>query len=138
MSENLPKHRRVYVALRHDILIGKYDASEKFPSEGMLMRRFDVSRITVRQAMADLKREGFLEARSGSGTYLSTLARHAAGMIGLVIPDYSSSVFFKQLGDELVRAGKFRTVKVGKKIMISRQSLQDWIRKGENNGKEAY
>ena len=106
MSENLPKHRRVYVALRHDILIGKYDASEKFPSEGMLMRRFDVSRITVRQAMADLKREGFLEARSGSGTYLSALARHAAGMIGLVIPDYSSSVFFKQLGDELVRAGK--------------------------------
>ena len=38
---------------------------------------------------------------------------------------------------ELVRAGKFRTVKVGKKILISRQSLQDWIRKGENNGKEA-
>ena len=38
---------------------------------------------------------------------------------------------------ELVHAGKFRTVKVGKKILISRQSLQDWIEKGENNGKEA-
>lgn len=105
-SENLPKHRRVYAALRHDILLGKYDANEKFPSEGMLMRRFDVSRITVRQAMTDLKKDGFLEARSGSGTYLSALARHATGMIGLVIPDYSSNLFFRQLGDGLVRAGK--------------------------------
>jgi DNA-binding LacI/PurR family transcriptional regulator len=56
--------------------------------------------------MADLKSEGFLEARSGSGTYLSALARHACGMIGLVIPDYSSSRFFRRLGDELIQAGK--------------------------------
>jgi len=106
MRSELPKHRRVYATLRHDILIGKYESDEKFPSEGMLMRRFGVSRITVRQAMADLKKEGFLEARSGSGTYLSALARHATGMIGLVIPDYSSSAFFHRLGDELVKAGK--------------------------------
>ena len=106
MEKTVPKHRRVYAALRHDILIGKYDTDERFPSEGMLVRRFGVSRITVRQAMTDLKNEGFLEARSGSGTYLSALARHATGMIGLVIPDYSSSQFFRRLGDELVRAGK--------------------------------
>ena len=106
MNKTEPKHRRVYAALRHDILIGKYDEDEKFPSEGMLVRRFGVSRITVRQAMTDLKNEGFLEARSGSGTYLSALARHATGLIGLVIPDYSSSQFFRRLGDELVQAGK--------------------------------
>lgn len=106
MTSELPKYRRVYVALRHDILLGKYDATEKFPSEGMLIRRFGVSRITIRQAMTDLKNEGFLEARSGSGTYLSALARHATGMIGLVIPDYSTNEFFHRLGDELVRAGK--------------------------------
>ena len=38
---------------------------------------------------------------------------------------------------EIVRAGKLRTVKIGKKILISRQSLLDWIRKGDSNGKEA-
>ena len=106
MTKTEPKHRRVYAALRHDILKGKHNAEEKFPSEGMLMRRFGVSRITVRQAMADLKNEGFLEARSGSGTYLTALARRAAGMIGLVIPDYSSSRFFRRLGDELVSVGR--------------------------------
>ncbi len=106
MDKPEPKYRKVYATLRHDILTGKYDADEKFPSEGMLVRRFGVSRITVRQAMSDLKDEGFLEARSGSGTYLSALARHATGMIGLVIPDYSSNRFFRRLGDELVQAGK--------------------------------
>jgi DNA-binding LacI/PurR family transcriptional regulator len=108
MNNSEPKYRRIYAALRHDILTGKYNADGKFPSEGTLMRKFGVSRITVRQAMADLKTEGFLEIRCGSGTYLSALARHATGMIGLVIPDYSSSPFFRRLGDELVRAGKDR------------------------------
>jgi DNA-binding LacI/PurR family transcriptional regulator len=106
MDKTAPKHRSIYIALRHDILSGKYEDAGRFPSEGMLMRRFGVSRITVRQALTELKNEGFLEARSGSGTYLSALARHAAGMIGLVIPDYSSNRFFRRLGDALVEAGK--------------------------------
>ena len=38
---------------------------------------------------------------------------------------------------EVVRAGKVRSVKVGKKILISRQSLMDWLKKGENYGAEA-
>ena len=32
---------------------------------------------------------------------------------------------------EVVRAGKVRSVKVGKKILISRQSLMDWLKKGK-------
>lgn len=39
---------------------------------------------------------------------------------------------------ELVRAGKFHTVNIGKKILISRQSMLDWIKKGDSwYGKEA-
>ena len=38
---------------------------------------------------------------------------------------------------EIVRAGKVRFVKVGKKILISRQSLLDWLKKGEIYGAEA-
>ena len=37
---------------------------------------------------------------------------------------------------ELVRSGKLRIVKIGKKILISRQSLMDWLKKGDNYGKE--
>ena len=38
---------------------------------------------------------------------------------------------------EMVRAGKVRSVKAGKKILISRQSLMDWLKKGDNYGSEA-
>ena len=38
---------------------------------------------------------------------------------------------------EVVRTGKVRSVKVGRKILISRQSLMDWLKKGENYGAEA-
>ena len=48
----------------------------------------------------------------------------AAEMIGISKP----SMY------EVVRAG---SVKVGKKILISRQSLMDWLKKGENYGAEA-
>lgn len=33
---------------------------------------------------------------------------------------------------ELVRAGKVRNVRVGKKILISRKSLMDWLMKGDS------
>lgn len=38
---------------------------------------------------------------------------------------------------ELVRAGKVRSVNIGKKILISRQSLLDWLKEGETYGKKA-
>ncbi len=38
---------------------------------------------------------------------------------------------------EMVRAKKVRSVQVGKKILISRQSLMDWLKKGDSYGKEA-
>ena len=51
----------------------------------------------------------------------------AAEMIGISKP----SMY------EVVRAGKVRSVKVGKKILISRQSLMDWVKKGETYGADA-
>ena len=38
---------------------------------------------------------------------------------------------------DLARAGMVHNVRVGKKILISRQSLLNWLTKGDSNGKEA-
>ena len=43
----------------------------RVPSNEELMREFDVSRITVRQAVDVLARDGLLEARQGTGTFVS-------------------------------------------------------------------
>ena len=44
-------HAEIFKALRRDILLGKFKPSDKFPSEQQLMRRFHVSRATLRIAL---------------------------------------------------------------------------------------
>ncbi|WP_196223246.1 GntR family transcriptional regulator [Roseibium sp. RKSG952] len=43
----------------------------KLPSEAQLAKRFDVSRITVRQALANLEAEGRVQKRQGLGTFVT-------------------------------------------------------------------
>ena len=99
-----PKHRRIFDVLRHEILLGKYNDRVRFPSEQMLVRRFKVSRPTVNRALLDLKREGLLQGRSGSGTYLSDLAKSDAGFLGLIMPDTGWNRFFAALGRGIEKA----------------------------------
>ena len=79
-------HAEIFKALRRDILLGKFKPSDKFPSEQQLMRRFHVSRATLRIALDKLKHEEIIETRNGSGTYLSPLARRVAGRLGIIVP----------------------------------------------------
>ncbi len=58
-------------------------------------------------AVADtLKREGLLESRSGSGSYLTFAARNAAGAIGVIAPDYHKIDFFTDLCDGIANAAR--------------------------------
>ena len=91
------KYRAAFETLRREILLGKFDAHEKFPSEGQLCRRFGMSRNTVRLALAELKKAGILATRPGSGTFLSAFARNATGYLGLILPDYGSGEIFTEI-----------------------------------------
>jgi GntR family transcriptional regulator len=57
--------------LRDEISSGLYEPSGKLPSEAELVRRFDVSRITVRLALDQLVEEKIVERKQGKGTYVS-------------------------------------------------------------------
>src|SRR5829696_4992182 len=52
-------------------LIERLDVGEAIPSERQLSADLGVSRLTVRAALDDLVREGFLVRRRGSGTFVS-------------------------------------------------------------------
>src|SRR5690349_12356492 len=55
--------------LRADL--GRRDPGERLPSVRALMRRHQVSPVTIRQAVAQLASEGLVEARPGHGTFVA-------------------------------------------------------------------
>jgi GntR family transcriptional regulator len=65
--------------LLRDLYAGALEVGAKLVNEQELATRFDVSRLTVREAVSALVTNGYLERRHGSGTYVVGLPgpRHA-------------------------------------------------------------
>ena len=104
MGTQSGKYLEIAEELRQEILSGKFEHSERFPSGEALARRFGASRPTVERAVRELKRSGLLEARAGSGVYLTQLAHKATGLLGVIAPDYRRIDFFTDLCDQIVTA----------------------------------
>lgn len=87
------KYSMIYKDIRERILDGTILPGEKIDSENMLCKRYDVSRYTVRRALADLIGEGLVEARHGQGTFctlrrLSGRRTHNIAVITTYLSDY--------------------------------------------------
>lgn len=67
----VPLYTQIKETLRTRILNGSYRAHEQMPSEAEMMKAFRVSRITVRQALGDLQKEGLIFKIHGKGTFVS-------------------------------------------------------------------
>ena len=66
-----PYYRQLYEILRKDILQRQRPAGELLPSESELIDRYHVSRVTVRQAMDLLVKDGLVYRRPGLGTFVA-------------------------------------------------------------------
>lgn len=66
-----PLYLHIKETLKKQILAGEYAPHERMPSESELMKKFGVSRITVRQALRDLHAEGLIFSSQGKGTFAS-------------------------------------------------------------------
>ncbi len=75
-------HARLAAALREAIERGAVADGSRIPAERALARVLGVSRSTVAAAYAALARDGLLEGRRGSGTYV----RHRAAVLHLARP----------------------------------------------------
>jgi GntR family transcriptional regulator len=64
----LPLYRQVVDSLRTEIRSGKHPVGDLLPTESELRERFGVSRHTVREALRQLRDEGLVASRQGSGT----------------------------------------------------------------------
>ena len=67
----LPRYVQLASLLRNRIAKGTLSPGERLPTLEELMKEFDVARVTVRQAVEVLAREGLVRAKQGSGTYVT-------------------------------------------------------------------
>ncbi len=65
-----PLYRQLMQRLRADIAGGVYPPHSRIPSEQELCAAYQVSRVTVRKALAELTREGLLRRMQGKGTFV--------------------------------------------------------------------
>jgi GntR family transcriptional regulator len=66
-----PLYRSIKKYLKERILAGDYAADQQLPSENQLMKIFDVSRVTVRQALHQLQKERIVVSRQGKGYFVA-------------------------------------------------------------------
>lgn len=71
------------------IRTGEFRPGARLPTEKQLVERFHVSRAVVREAIARLKADGFVETRQGAGAFVAArpgLANFRIGENGAAIP----------------------------------------------------
>ena len=70
-KNSAPKYLQLKEILYQHFENEHYTADQKIPSENELTRKFNVSRSTVRQALAELVNEGCIYKKPGSGSFFS-------------------------------------------------------------------
>lgn len=67
---DLPPYRQIAALLRSAIRQQCYRAGDRLPSESALIAHFGVARMTVRQAMQQLKTDGLVHTEHGRGAFV--------------------------------------------------------------------
>ena len=67
---HVPVHVQLQEQLKHLILTGDLAVGDRLPSIRMLAGYLRINRNTVARVVAELEREGFLETRRGSGSFV--------------------------------------------------------------------
>jgi DNA-binding GntR family transcriptional regulator len=70
-TSKLPLYQQLYEVLRSSILHGEWKPGDLIPSESELTERYQVSRITVRQVLDMLAKEGLIYRERGRGTFVA-------------------------------------------------------------------
>jgi GntR family transcriptional regulator len=89
----------VRTELTKAIVSGEFPLGSKLPNEELLRDRFDVSRITLREAVHGLIQDGYVVRRQGSGTYVT----RRPSLMNSLDTNFSYTEYFEHSG---VRPGR--------------------------------
>ena len=91
----------------------KYKIGDRLPSENELAKTLRVSRVTLREAIRQLREDGFIYSRRGSGTYVSGNVKQIAGTLDVnngltkTITDAGFRPGVAEYRTELIHASKY-------------------------------
>jgi GntR family transcriptional regulator of arabinose operon len=96
MGDTTPKYRAIMQMLSSAIDSGTYGVGSRLPSEHQMVRNYGASRVTVIRALQELRSQGYIERRAGSGTFVSA-SRAKRLVFGLLIPDLGETEVFEPI-----------------------------------------
>lgn len=70
-DRSIPLYYQLETILREKINSGELRPGDPFPTEDQLGKSYKVSRITVRQALSALEKEGLINRKRGKGTFVA-------------------------------------------------------------------
>ncbi|MBI4978711.1 MAG: substrate-binding domain-containing protein [Spirochaetes bacterium] len=96
-SDGTPQYIRVREALRADITHGRYPIGGLIPREEDIAAMYQVSRVTVRKALDDLKREKLITSKKRFGTVVTGSAgktrQRRKNIIGVITPNMYQTMY---------------------------------------------
>lgn len=132
VERRMGKFQHLAEELRELLQSGTFDVGERFYSEHMLCRKYDVSRQTVRKALQTLEDEGLLERVQGSGTYVKELlareTRNRSMNVAVIVTylsDYIFPVILKEMEKVFTASGYFMSLfSTGNSVAREREILR--------------
>jgi len=67
---DVPVYQKIENEIKESIRLGKLKSGDLLPSENVLKEQYNVSRMTVRQALNNLVNEGYVYRHKGKGTFV--------------------------------------------------------------------
>lgn len=116
MSSLLPVYYQIKNKIQEWIVSKEYGPGEKIPSENELAKIFNVSRLTVRQAIGLLIQEKLLYRRRGEGTFVTTDTK-LIDSFGLAFSGFMDDLFYQ------VTKSKTKTVQIDR--VKATRNIQD-------------
>src|SRR5881397_3678527 len=86
-ASGAPLYRWLYEQLRTAILEGRLHPGARLPATRDLAEGYKLSRATIITAFEQLKSEGYVEGRTGSGTYVSKVLPEQLLQVGSVLQE---------------------------------------------------
>ena len=114
---------QVYAIFFKKIESGEWRDGLQIPSEDELCRMYDVSKVTVREAIHELVREGYLKRRQGKGTFVTYAIPHAGILMKVRLS--GNDLFGEEVpvSKEIVERGVRESSEETKKLLMTDENI---------------